>query len=100
RPNFEDFTDIEEEGRREKISIVGDLHESVYPKREAHLWYVVPDELKDASQLKKYMELLSSCERERVLSMNGEHLQKDLMQIVESIHNQSSSKQANLGSLR
>ncbi|XP_020103646.1 uncharacterized protein LOC109720753 isoform X1 [Ananas comosus] len=45
-------------------------------RREAHLWYVVPDELKDASQLKKYMELLSSCERERVLSMNGERLQK------------------------
>lgn len=44
--------------------------------REAHLWYVIPDELKDASLLNQYMELLSPCERQSVLRMNGERLQK------------------------
>ncbi|XP_073101447.1 uncharacterized protein [Elaeis guineensis] len=44
--------------------------------RETHIWYVVPDELKDASLLYQYMELLSPCERQSVLRMNGERLQK------------------------
>ncbi|XP_008781893.1 4'-phosphopantetheinyl transferase HetI isoform X2 [Phoenix dactylifera] len=44
--------------------------------RETHLWYVVPDQLKDASLLNQYMDLLSPCERQSVLRMNGERLQK------------------------
>ncbi|XP_073004620.1 uncharacterized protein [Typha latifolia] len=49
---------------------------SLPSRRETHLWYVVPDELKDTSLLNQYMELLSPCERQRVLSMDGERLQK------------------------
>ncbi|KAL6843242.1 hypothetical protein ACP4OV_026955 [Aristida adscensionis] len=45
-------------------------------RREVHVWYLLPDELNDASQLKMYMELLSPSERKNVLSMNGETLQK------------------------
>lgn len=44
--------------------------------REVHVWYLLPDELKDASQLKMYTELLSPSERKTALSMNGEKLQK------------------------
>lgn len=40
------------------------------------MWYLLPDELKDASQLKMYTELLSPSERKTALSMNGEKLQK------------------------
>ncbi|KAL5678978.1 hypothetical protein ACJX0J_005363, partial [Zea mays] len=43
---------------------------------EVHVWYLLPDELKDASQLKMYTELLSPSERKTALSMNGEKLQK------------------------
>ncbi|ONL92776.1 4'-phosphopantetheinyl transferase superfamily [Zea mays] len=45
-------------------------------RREVHVWYLLPDELKDASQLKMYTELLSPSERKTALSMNGEKLQK------------------------
>ncbi|RCV30395.1 hypothetical protein SETIT_6G091100v2 [Setaria italica] len=45
-------------------------------RREVHIWYLSPDELNDASQLKMYMELLSPSERKNALSMNGENLQK------------------------
>ncbi|KAL6659127.1 hypothetical protein ACP70R_003167 [Stipagrostis hirtigluma subsp. patula] len=45
-------------------------------RREVHVWYLLPDELNDGSQLKMYMELLSPSERKNVLSMNGENLQK------------------------
>jgi len=41
-----------------------------------HVWYLLPDELNDASQLKMYMDLLSPSERKTALSMNGEKLQK------------------------
>lgn len=44
--------------------------------REAHLWCVKPDELKDASILQEYMKILSPCEKENVLSIKGEVLQK------------------------
>ncbi|KAF8751963.1 hypothetical protein HU200_012024 [Digitaria exilis] len=44
--------------------------------REVHVWYLSPDELNDASQLKMYMDLLSPSERKTALSMNGEKLQK------------------------
>ncbi|KAG2582705.1 hypothetical protein PVAP13_6KG189100 [Panicum virgatum] len=45
-------------------------------RREVHVWYLLPDELNDASQLKMYMDLLSPSERKTALSMNGEKLQK------------------------
>uniref|UniRef100_A0A059Q2U4 holo-[acyl-carrier-protein] synthase n=1 Tax=Saccharum hybrid cultivar R570 TaxID=131158 RepID=A0A059Q2U4_9POAL len=45
-------------------------------RREVHVWYLLPDELNDASQLKMYTELLSPSERKTALSMNGEKLQK------------------------
>jgi len=41
-----------------------------------HVWYLLPDELNDASQLKMYMDLLSPSERKNALSMNTEKLQK------------------------
>ncbi|XP_042376927.1 4'-phosphopantetheinyl transferase HetI-like isoform X2 [Zingiber officinale] len=44
--------------------------------QEAHLWCVKPDELKDASLLQEYMKILSPCEKENVLSVKGEVLQK------------------------
>ncbi|XP_039816502.1 4'-phosphopantetheinyl transferase HetI-like isoform X4 [Panicum virgatum] len=46
-------------------------------RREVHVWYLLPDELNDASQLKMYMDLLSPSERKNALSMNTEKLQKD-----------------------
>ncbi|URD99956.1 4'-phosphopantetheinyl transferase superfamily [Musa troglodytarum] len=45
-------------------------------RREAHLWYIVPNELEDASLLQDYRELLSPCEKENVLSIKGEALKK------------------------
>ncbi|XP_064959773.1 uncharacterized protein LOC135609910 isoform X1 [Musa acuminata AAA Group] len=45
-------------------------------RREAHLWYIVPNELEDTSLLQDYMELLSPCEKENVLSIKGEALKK------------------------
>ncbi|OQU93424.1 hypothetical protein SORBI_3001G537100 [Sorghum bicolor] len=45
-------------------------------RREVHVWYLLPDELNDASLLKMYTELLSPSERKTALSMNGEKLQK------------------------
>ncbi|WOK92676.1 hypothetical protein Cni_G01367 [Canna indica] len=41
-------------------------------RREVHLWYIVPNEIKDASLFQEYMEILSPCEKEHVLSMKGE----------------------------
>lgn len=43
---------------------------------ETHLWYVVPDQVKSASLLNRYMELLSPVEKKNVLSMPGDQLQK------------------------
>ncbi|KAL9257192.1 hypothetical protein AKJ16_DCAP05636 [Drosera capensis] len=43
---------------------------------EAHLWCVVPQEVKSLSLLNEYMKILSPCERENVLSFRGEELQK------------------------
>ncbi|MCL7040126.1 hypothetical protein MKW94_001148 [Papaver nudicaule] len=45
-------------------------------RRETHLWYVIPDEVKDASLLNQYMKLLSPCEKKTVLQMKGDRLQK------------------------
>ncbi|KAJ6849735.1 uncharacterized protein M6B38_266585 [Iris pallida] len=44
--------------------------------REVHFWYVVPDEVKDASLLKQYMEILSPCERESILQMDKDKVQR------------------------
>lgn len=44
--------------------------------RETHLWYILPDEVKSASLLNQYLELLSSCEKENVLRMQGDQLKK------------------------
>ncbi|KAL8495129.1 hypothetical protein ACS0TY_019338 [Phlomoides rotata] len=43
---------------------------------EKHLWYVKPSEVKSESLLKKYLGILSPCERENVLRMQGEELRK------------------------
>ncbi|KAI5560834.1 hypothetical protein BDE02_16G074000 [Populus trichocarpa] len=43
---------------------------------ETHVWFVLPDEFKSVSLLNQYMELLSPCEKENVLSMRGDQLQK------------------------
>ncbi|XP_059296236.1 uncharacterized protein LOC132049448 isoform X3 [Lycium ferocissimum] len=42
--------------------------------RETHLWYVIPNEVKGEPLMNKYMEILSPCEKENVLSMQGEEL--------------------------
>ncbi|KAL5722843.1 hypothetical protein ACHQM5_006313 [Ranunculus cassubicifolius] len=44
--------------------------------RETHFWYVIPDEVKDASLLSRYLHLLSPCEKENVFRMQGDNLQK------------------------
>ncbi|XP_065855265.1 uncharacterized protein [Euphorbia lathyris] len=43
---------------------------------ETHLWYVVPDEVNSGSILSRYMEILSPIEKENVLCMPGDQLQK------------------------
>ncbi|XP_015898629.3 uncharacterized protein LOC107432083 [Ziziphus jujuba] len=43
---------------------------------EAHLWYVLPEEVRSEKLMAQYTELLSPCERENVLSMRGEQLKK------------------------
>ncbi|KAI6696447.1 hypothetical protein NL676_016566 [Syzygium grande] len=45
-------------------------------RMEAHLWYVVPDEVKCSSLLSNYLDILSPCEKENVSRMRGERLQK------------------------
>ncbi|XP_039141721.1 L-aminoadipate-semialdehyde dehydrogenase-phosphopantetheinyl transferase-like isoform X5 [Dioscorea cayenensis subsp. rotundata] len=44
--------------------------------REAHFWYMVPDEVNDESLLDQYSELLSSCERDNVFGMKDKRLWK------------------------
>ncbi|KAF7149432.1 hypothetical protein RHSIM_Rhsim03G0074200 [Rhododendron simsii] len=43
---------------------------------ESHLWYILPNEVKHASLLSQYLELLSPCEKENVLGMRGDELRK------------------------
>ncbi|KAJ3693272.1 hypothetical protein LUZ60_008752 [Juncus effusus] len=45
--------------------------------REAHVWYIKPDEIKDSSQLKNYLEILSPSEKQRILSLDEEKNQKN-----------------------
>ncbi|KAF7147248.1 hypothetical protein RHSIM_Rhsim03G0072000 [Rhododendron simsii] len=44
--------------------------------QETHLWYILPNEVKNASLLSQYLELLSPCEKEKVLGMRGDELRK------------------------
>ncbi|KAF3325794.1 4-phosphopantetheinyl transferase [Carex littledalei] len=46
-------------------------------RREAHVWYIKPEEINDSSSLKQYTDLLSPCEKRGVLSLSGEQLQKN-----------------------
>ncbi|KAL6145546.1 PREDICTED: L-aminoadipate-semialdehyde dehydrogenase-phosphopantetheinyl transferase [Fragaria vesca subsp. vesca] len=45
-------------------------------RMESHLWYVVPEEVKSETLLKRYFQLLSPCEKKNVLRMRGDELQK------------------------
>ncbi|KAE9605351.1 putative holo-[acyl-carrier-protein] synthase [Lupinus albus] len=44
--------------------------------KEAHFWYILPDEIKNANLLNRYLEILSPGEKENVLRMSGEQLKK------------------------
>lgn len=44
--------------------------------REAHLWYILPDEVKSTNLLNRYLEILSPCEKENISRMSGEQLKK------------------------
>ncbi|XP_010486804.1 PREDICTED: uncharacterized protein LOC104764898 isoform X3 [Camelina sativa] len=46
---------------------------------ETHLWYIRPDEVKCASLLKHYSQLLSPTEKDRVLQMRGDELKKNAL---------------------
>ncbi|CAK8571377.1 unnamed protein product [Lathyrus sativus] len=48
-------------------------------QKEAHFWYVLPDEVKCTSLLNRYFEILSPCEKENVLRMHGEELKKSAL---------------------
>ncbi|GAB4856378.1 hypothetical protein Ancab_014298 [Ancistrocladus abbreviatus] len=43
---------------------------------EAHLWYAIPDEVKNFSLLNEYFDILSPCEKENVLSLRKDQLRK------------------------
>ncbi|XP_062005227.1 uncharacterized protein LOC133722355 [Rosa rugosa] len=45
-------------------------------RMESHLWYVLPEEVKSETLLKRYFELLSPCEKTNVLRMRGDELRK------------------------
>ncbi|KAL8159993.1 hypothetical protein V2J09_001530 [Rumex salicifolius] len=57
-------------------------HQSLRPlvplpsPREAHLWYVIPSDLKSSSLLNDYMEILSPSEKANVLSFGDDELKK------------------------
>ncbi|KAH6830551.1 4'-phosphopantetheinyl transferase superfamily [Perilla frutescens var. hirtella] len=46
---------------------------------ETHLWYVKPSEVKSESLVKQYLDILSPCERENVLRLQGEELRKSAL---------------------
>uniref|UniRef100_A0A2P2JMY7 holo-[acyl-carrier-protein] synthase n=1 Tax=Rhizophora mucronata TaxID=61149 RepID=A0A2P2JMY7_RHIMU len=48
-------------------------------RMETHIWYVVPDEIRSAALLNRYMEILPQSEKDNVLSMSGDHLQKRVL---------------------
>ncbi|KAF9613351.1 hypothetical protein IFM89_007429 [Coptis chinensis] len=45
-------------------------------KRETHMWYITPDELKDASLIDQYLNVLSPSEKENVIRLPGDKLQR------------------------
>ncbi|KAI4348951.1 hypothetical protein L6164_009611 [Bauhinia variegata] len=45
-------------------------------QKEAHVWYILPDEVKSTSLLNRYLEILSPCEKENIFRMSGEQLKK------------------------
>ncbi|XP_024629317.1 uncharacterized protein [Medicago truncatula] len=47
--------------------------------KEAHFWYVLPQEVKCTNLLNRYFEILSPCEKENVLRMRGEELKKSAL---------------------
>ncbi|KAK2400976.1 4'-phosphopantetheinyl transferase superfamily [Trifolium repens] len=48
-------------------------------QKEAHFWFVLPDEVKCTNLLNRYFEILSPCEKENVLRMRGEELKKSAL---------------------
>ncbi|KAF8088849.1 hypothetical protein N665_0528s0007 [Sinapis alba] len=48
-------------------------------RRETHLWYIIPDEVKSTSLLKRYSHLLSPTEKNRVDQMRGDDLKKNAL---------------------
>ncbi|KAL0743923.1 hypothetical protein Bca4012_085436 [Brassica carinata] len=48
-------------------------------RRETHLWYILPDEVKSTSLLKRYSQLLSQTEKDRVDQMRGDELKKNAL---------------------
>ncbi|KAL6998040.1 hypothetical protein U1Q18_008166 [Sarracenia purpurea var. burkii] len=45
-------------------------------REETHIWYILPNEVKETSLLNQYLELLSPREKENVFYMHGEDLKK------------------------
>ncbi|XP_059306098.1 uncharacterized protein LOC132057492 [Lycium ferocissimum] len=72
---------------RIQCSIDGKLFSSLPPltpislpsPKEIHLWYVIPNEVKGESLLNKYMEILSPCEIEKVMSFQRDELRKSAL---------------------
>ncbi|KAK2442086.1 4'-phosphopantetheinyl transferase superfamily [Trifolium repens] len=48
-------------------------------QKEAHFWYVLPNEVKCTNLMNRYFEILSPCEKENVLRMRGEELKKSAL---------------------
>ncbi|XP_062112745.1 uncharacterized protein LOC133823907 isoform X2 [Humulus lupulus] len=44
---------------------------------ETHFWYVLPDEVRSQSLMNQYLEILSPCEKDNVVSMSGDQLRKN-----------------------
>ncbi|XWS56009.1 hypothetical protein CRYUN_Cryun09bG0049700 [Craigia yunnanensis] len=47
-----------------------------WPPKETHLWYILPDEVKNVALLNQYSDFLSPCERANVNRMGGDQLKK------------------------
>ncbi|MED6206737.1 hypothetical protein PIB30_029592 [Stylosanthes scabra] len=62
---------------RNLVTASSSLHCVQLPaQKEAHFWYVLPDEIKDTNLLNQYFEILSPSEKESVFRMTGELLKK------------------------
>lgn len=48
-------------------------------RMETHFWYILPDEVKSATLLNQYLDILSPCEKENVLRMHGDNLKKSAL---------------------